>query len=985
MEYCEMNKSAPILSSKVFKPGIFEFFGSDGLEVGADNICLDFSGVVLVGGTQNRNDRNEKSLDLLKELYYIESKDEKEVERVNNLGFCGVGLLLKGLKNVTIRGLTAKGFRIGVVLVDCENIIVENCVFSDNFHDPECGWDEHGPGGGIFLLRSRSCIIKRNRANHVWNGIYLRESDNNIIENNDFSFASNMCVKMWNSSYNVIDKNNLSWGLRIRPGEVHARDSAGLLMDSRCDHNRITNNDITHGGDGIFVRALNGWQSCHNIFINNDCSYANNNAIEAWSNHNTYIRNKANDSSYGFWLGGSDFTVLYENEACRNGIKFANAPESFGTCGIAVSGGSGNNFQLIGNKICDNRGPGVAVRFQASMPVFHWVLEDNIICRNHSTEKFVGHGIYMKNAGNFVLSNNKIEENDGQAIYRDDEVFDVKILQNGNNPIRIKGEFPEDYVRCGEPLPLKCAVDTAADSFDVKWTFGDGTISMEANPWKTYEIPGSYYLGVTASNECRSAIDGSVVYVLPKGKQMKISAAKSVGEENVVITQICSDQVTLYSEKGYKREIRLQIDEMEIEKYDSLGLYLKLISTAETDWEKSVKSPVLKLLQDEQNYITVIPKQLTSDGVFAGKTWEKCGKRYYQFPIAVSNDLYTVTKTGNPRCIRELSVCIQHKNIGFIYAEVIRPTLYVDVLKTEGCNIGDNSCTQLLRYPKLISSEVEGNKPEEILSPSNVYAYEATNFWHVDGETTWLGIEWSNIVEVNQLLLGVVPDDLNDTYEVTIQYQENEEWMDICNKTLKPMINVISFDVVRTAKVRVLFQGNSPRIYRLTAFGKKNSHKESTAIAAIQCKPFVETDGSKTLSNLIVKIYRVENKIPVGEAIFSKIIPKESIVSGKINTFFLGTEELPEGRYAVAFTQEKLAASRTEGEHYRFCAAYVNRSEYSGIGVSGIWKNETDVFGNLWLRIITDDRIVDYAHEGEGMGPRAGLVDCEYRYQTFTL
>ena len=80
-------------------------------------------------------------------------------------------------------------------------------------------------------------------------------------------------------------------------------------------------NDITQGGDGIFIRVLNGWVSRGNVFVENDTSYANNNCIESWSPGNTYIRNKANHGSYGFWLGGSDQTVLIGNEAAFNGLN----------------------------------------------------------------------------------------------------------------------------------------------------------------------------------------------------------------------------------------------------------------------------------------------------------------------------------------------------------------------------------------------------------------------------------------------------------------------------------------------------------------------------------------------------------------------------------------------------------------------------------------------------------------------------------------
>ena len=123
-------------------------------------------------------------------------------------------------------------------------------------------------------------------------------------------------------------RNDLSYGLRKNPGEVHARDSTCVLIESGSNENHLEDNNCTHGGDGIFIRVLNGWVSTGNVLERNDCSYANNNGFEAWSPRNVYRHNKANHCSYGFWLGASDQTVLDGNEASYNGDPrgFHNSP-----------------------------------------------------------------------------------------------------------------------------------------------------------------------------------------------------------------------------------------------------------------------------------------------------------------------------------------------------------------------------------------------------------------------------------------------------------------------------------------------------------------------------------------------------------------------------------------------------------------------------------------------------------------------------------
>ena len=95
-----------------------------------------------------------------------------------------------------------------------------------------------------------------------------------------------------------------SWGIRIDPyDEVHARDFTSSLIEAASNYNYVKNNDFTHGGDGIFVRALNGMCSEYNVFEGNDTSFANNNAVECGMGRNYWYNNKANWSSFGFWMG----------------------------------------------------------------------------------------------------------------------------------------------------------------------------------------------------------------------------------------------------------------------------------------------------------------------------------------------------------------------------------------------------------------------------------------------------------------------------------------------------------------------------------------------------------------------------------------------------------------------------------------------------------------------------------------------------------
>ncbi|RLT10406.1 MAG: hypothetical protein DWI21_04345 [Planctomycetota bacterium] len=114
----------------------------------------------------------------------------------------GVAILAEGVSNVTLKNVNAKGWETGLRIVGGEGWTIENCNFSDNFHDPEFGWGENGRRGGIVLERVTKSTLRKNKANRVWDACVL-------VSSND---------------------------------------------------NRFVENDCTHGGDGIFVRVLNGWR-----------------------------------------------------------------------------------------------------------------------------------------------------------------------------------------------------------------------------------------------------------------------------------------------------------------------------------------------------------------------------------------------------------------------------------------------------------------------------------------------------------------------------------------------------------------------------------------------------------------------------------------------------------------------------------------------------------------------------------------------------
>ena len=421
---------------------------------------------------------------------------------IKSLKEAGIGVKAEKCSNITIRNLKVHGFESALVASDGQGWVIENCDFSDNYHEPEHGWGDGERNGGIILTRMHKCTIRNNKANRVWNGLDLWESNDNTIEKNDFSHCSNVCLKMWTACRNVVTDNNLSYGLRISPGEVHARDSTSVLIESGSNDNRYERNDITHGGDGVFIRVLNGWCSTGNVFIENDCSYANNNGFEAWSPGNTYIRNKANHCSYGFWLGGSDQTVLIGNEAAYNGQPdgFHNAAESdFTHGGIVIVHGSGSHSLIEGNYCHHNNGGGIVFRGDlatrgAKWKMFHLIVQNNRLEANRW-------GIFGRFTEWLDLAGN---------VYKDNKEEDL--LEEITNLTRREAdpmgkEAPKAVLKGpSRALVSEKIVFDASESKDAagrplqyRWDIG-GKVYTTPKVEHVFDKPGFYRVGLTVTN-----------------------------------------------------------------------------------------------------------------------------------------------------------------------------------------------------------------------------------------------------------------------------------------------------------------------------------------------------------------------------------------------------------------------------------------------------------------------------------------------------
>jgi parallel beta-helix repeat protein len=298
-----------------------------------------------------------------------------------------------------------------------------------------------------------------------------------------------------------------------------------VLVESGSNDNRFVRNDCTHGGDGVFIRVLNGWVSTGNVFEENDCSYANNNCFEAWSPRNTYVRNKANHGSYGFWLGASDQTVLDGNEASHNGDPkgFHNSPHlpKSGHAGIVFMFGPSSHTIARGN-ICEgNNGAGIAVigdldskgrRWKA----FHWILEQNKLRDNRW-------GVFLQHADWIDMAGNTFEKNAEGDVHQEENVTNLSVRPDKADVIRppkAKLVGPSSGIVGREVVfDASQSTDPAGLPLAWRWDLGDGTIAKEAKVRHVFNRPGFHRVGMTVNNGVLSDLAWRDFYVVEDGPE----------------------------------------------------------------------------------------------------------------------------------------------------------------------------------------------------------------------------------------------------------------------------------------------------------------------------------------------------------------------------------------------------------------------------------------------------------------------------------
>lgn len=313
-----------ITASVRLQPGIYRLPSSDltkpSLEIRGDNITVDARGVVLQGSSdQTRPDQRQ-----------------------------GLGIRVTG-RNVSIRGLSAHGYKVGLMATGARGLKILEGDFSYNwkqelksgreredisdwmsFHKNEDNeWLRFG--AGIYLDDCDGAQVKRTTIVGGQCGLMMTETDSALVIDNNFSFLSAVGLGMYRSSDNSILHNKIDWCVRGYSHGIYNRgqDSTGILIYEQSHRNKFGFNSVTHGGDGFFLWAGQttmdtGKGGCNdNILYGNDFSHAPTNGIEATFSRNAFVNNLIMECWHGVWGGYSYETIIDRNIFAYNGEAIA--------------------------------------------------------------------------------------------------------------------------------------------------------------------------------------------------------------------------------------------------------------------------------------------------------------------------------------------------------------------------------------------------------------------------------------------------------------------------------------------------------------------------------------------------------------------------------------------------------------------------------------------------------------------------------------
>lgn len=287
---------------------------TDNMDVGSNSV------VKILGGVYSLADSgNDGLIRISNQQNVIIDGDSVFVDGMN---FGGYLIRIENSSHIQIKNFPeAEKFFYAVSIENSDNILIENNNFSINKVD-SAGWINvwagfpAALGGGVILHNCDSVHIQNNILKLQNDGVALYNSKHIEVNGNDFAWNTSYGIRMYFTDSCYIHHNIAN---NINRPLTNPSDCAALLMIV-SNENRVSYNDFSYSGDGIFLgQYQHSGTPNNNLFVSNNCSGSPHNAIEAtFADGNVFRHNICNSSHYGLWLGYSFNTLVDSNMIMDN-------------------------------------------------------------------------------------------------------------------------------------------------------------------------------------------------------------------------------------------------------------------------------------------------------------------------------------------------------------------------------------------------------------------------------------------------------------------------------------------------------------------------------------------------------------------------------------------------------------------------------------------------------------------------------------------
>jgi PGF-pre-PGF domain-containing protein len=322
---------------------------------------------------------------------HLSSADNIIIE--NNVSFNFIGIALSGSRGNSICNNTANtNSYAGFAFFDASD---NNMIANNTARDNNRGLIFYPFGGGSFNTITNNLFDRNYDGISIWG--LDGPSDNNVIVNNSVTFNKDGGLFIINSSDNIIENNNFS----------HTQWYSGIELRGFSSNNKINNNVAnSNGGTGISLlqTKLPGSPSNNTITNNSACfnKYTGIRLTDSAS-YNTITNN------YACFNNGSGIALFY---SCSNNMVSNNKLYS-NLIGLSIKGADISNNQIVNNTVSLSNSYGI---WLADLRYTNAITNNNISKSNLF-------GILALNSTNIKISDNTANLNErGIGLNKSSEI-----------------------------------------------------------------------------------------------------------------------------------------------------------------------------------------------------------------------------------------------------------------------------------------------------------------------------------------------------------------------------------------------------------------------------------------------------------------------------------------------------------------------------------------------------------------------------------